>query len=248
MKNFLCSIAVLICAASLSTSFAVEANGLLVSVYKRTTGKKDVKTENYSGTDKSITLAVTVKNISLRKMPEGELRWKIMVKKGYGYITEKLTGVELIKPLHPSETVEILVGPAKVGEYHSGRASDYSIKEYKDKLDYEITIAQDEQELLRVGSDPDFAKSLNTDSRIAAGGLPKPRSDDAPKPLPIEAKPVETKPLIGKEETPAGQKPPTASVANSNPPPTLPVQSSPPAPEYSAARPFDFFNLGTKQK
>lgn len=255
MKNFVRAITVLVSAASMSPIFAVEMNGLQVNVYKRTSGKKEVKTEYYSGIDKSMTLAISIKNISLRKMPEGELRWNIFVKKGYGYVnvTEKMSGVELVKPLLPSETVEITVGPAKVGEYHSGKGSEYNYKEYKDRLDYEIIILQNEQELMRVGSDASFSKStkpFTPATRVAAlnGEKPNQNVDDGdvkagngagenpkpviatPKPIATAPKPTENKPLIGKED------------------PSPVVKASPPAVEYSATRPFDFFNLGGNGK
>ena len=254
MKTFFHSIAVLICAASLSPLLAAEGKGLLVNVFKRTTGKNDVKGEYYSGQEKNISLAISVKNTSLRNMPEGELHWAMLVYKGYSKLTERVTGVEAIKALKVSETVEITVGPVKVGEYRSKSDSQYSAgKEYKDKLDYEIIIMQGEQELLRMGSDESFAKStkpITQATRIAGvnGGQPKPKKEDAgdnfgngdgekpkpviatPKPITSAPKPAENKPLIGKED------------------PSPVVKASPPSAEYSATRPFDFFNLGGNGK
>ena len=253
MKTFFHSIAVLICAAFLSPLLAAEGNGLLVNVFKRTVGKSNVKSEYFSGKEQSINLAISVKNTSLRNMPEGELHWAMLVHKGYSKLTERVTGVETIKALKVSETVEITVGSAKVGEYHSGTASGYNYKEYKDKLDYEVIIMQGEQELLRMGSDESFAKStkpITQATRIAGvnGGQPKPKKEDAgdnfgngdgekpkpviatPKPITSAPKPAENKSLIGKED------------------PSPVVKASPPSAEYSATRPFDFFNLGGNGK
>ncbi len=255
MKTFFHSIAVLICAASLSPLLAAEGNGLLVNVFKRTIAKEDIKTDYYSGQEKSINLAISVKNTSLRNMPEGEVHWAMLVHKGYSKLTERVTGTETLKALKVSETVEITVGPVKVGEYRAKAESQYSAgKEYKDKLDYEIIIMQGEQELLRMGSDASFAKStkpITQATRIAAvnGERPKPKKEDAgdnfgnadgekPKPIVAGNKPVETKPLIGKEEPAPIVKPSPPVVAN----------TPPPAAEYSAARPFDFFNLGGNGK
>ena len=255
MKTFFHSIAVLICAASLSPLLAAEGKGLLVNVFKRTTGKNDVKGEYYSGQEKNISLAISVKNTSLRNMPEGELHWAMLVYKGYSKLTERVTGVEAIKALKVSETVEITVGPVKVGEYRSKSDSQYSAgKEYKDKLDYEVIIMQGEQELLRMGSDASFAKStkpIAQTTRIAGvnGGQPKPKKEDAgdnfgngdgenPKPVVVAIKPVETKPPINKEEPAPVVKPSPPIVAN----------TPPPSAEYSAAKPFDFFNLGGNGK
>jgi hypothetical protein len=179
-----------------------------------------------------------------------------LVKKGYSHLTEKQSGVETIKALKVSETVEITVGPAKVGDYHSGSASAYNYKEYKDKLDYQIIVTQDDQEILRTGSDPDFAKStkpIEIAKPVVAmgapkGGQPKPNKDDfgngeagKPKPGIAEVKPVEHKPLIGKEDPASSGKTPAPAVANTTPPP-----APQPVVEYSAAKPFDFFNLGGK--
>ena len=255
MKTFFHSITVLICAASLNPLLAAEGNGLQVNVFKRTVGKSDIKSEYYSGKEQSINLAISVKNTSLRNMPEGELNWAMLVRKGYSKLTERVTGVETIKALKVSETVEITVGPAKVGEYRSKSDSQYSAgKEYKDKLDYEIIIMQGEQELLRVGSEASFAKStkpITQTTRIAGvnGGQPKPKKEDAgdnfdngdgekPKPIVAGIKPVETKPPINKEEPAPVVKPSLPVVVN----------TPPPAAEYSATRPFDFFNLGGSGK
>ena len=184
-------------------------------------------------------------------MPECQLRWMLSVKKGYTSLTEKQTGVEVIKALRVSETVEIAVGPMKVGEYHSISVSSYSTsKEYKDKMDYEIIIAQGDQELLRVGSDANFAKSTKPITPVAGGvpvpirALPKIPGDEfgigdleKPKPIVAEVKPAELKPLIGKEDMPPVSITPTPSVV-------IP----PPQKEYSLAKPFDFFNLGGNRK
>jgi hypothetical protein len=254
MKTFFHSIAVLICVASLSPLLAAEGNGVLANVFKRTIGKSDIKAEYYSGKEQSINLAISVKNTSLRNMPEGELHWAMLVHKGYSKLTERVTGVETIKALKVSETVEITVGPAKVGEYHTGSASGYNYKEYKDKLDYEVIVMQGDQELLRIGSDASFAKStkpITQTTRIAGvnGEQPKPKKEDVgdnfgngdgekSKPIVAGIKPVETKPLINKEEPAPVVKPSLPVVVN----------TPPPAAEYSAARPFDFFNLGGNGK
>ena len=56
MKKFLCSIAMIICAAAVCPLLAVESNGLRVDVYKRSAGRTDAKTEYYSGKEQSINL------------------------------------------------------------------------------------------------------------------------------------------------------------------------------------------------
>lgn len=133
---------------------AEEKNGLQVTIARKTLDRNDRRTGSYyyysDRIDRTQGLKVTVKNVSFKGMPEGELTWTLLVKKYSGGTTEGYTGKETLKALKPAETVEMVIGSAEVRGWNdmSGQV--------KDKIEHQVVINQGGKETLRISSTPGF--------------------------------------------------------------------------------------------
>ena len=142
-------------------SLAEDKNGLSVLVTKTTLDKTGPRTNSgyYERTNKTQALKVTVKNISFKAMPEGEMTWKILVLGSY--LSSLYTGVEKVNALKPAETQELIIGAAQVTAWkdYSGRGGD--------KTEHQITIKQGDKEIIKTQTTPGFdgmAKRASTTS------------------------------------------------------------------------------------
>ena len=114
---------------------AEDRNGLSVLVTKTTLDKKDSRTSSYyERSNKTQALKVTVKNISFKPMPEGEMTWKILVVGTYS--STLYTGVEKVNALKPAESVEFILGSAQISGRQGSSWAD------KDKTEWQIIITQ----------------------------------------------------------------------------------------------------------
>lgn len=128
---------------------AEDKNGLSVLVTKTTLDKKDARTSSYyERSNKTQALKVTVKNISFKPMPEGELTWKILVVGSYS--STLYTGVEKVNGLKPAEAQELIIGAAQVSAWkdYSGRGSD--------KTEHQIAVTQGGKEIIKTQTTPGF--------------------------------------------------------------------------------------------
>lgn len=129
---------------------ADEKNGLSVLVTKTTLEKSGKRSEysSYERTNKTQALKVTVKNISFKPMPEGEMKWKILVVGSYS--STLYTGVEKVNALKPAESQELIIGAAEVTAWR-----DYSSRG-GDKTEHQIVIKQGNSEIIRTQTNPAF--------------------------------------------------------------------------------------------
>lgn len=233
---------------------AQEKNGLSVNVTKRTLNRNDKRSyAYYTRYDRTQGFKVVIRNTSLKPLPEGEVSWTILVRKAlYSNRTEKYVGTEKLKPLRPSESVELMVGAVPIEGYRYER-------DYKDDMEYELVMTHSGKETARFSSKPAFAA-------LAKGAIlmrnepeeetPAPRPDGArPTTNPSPATP--TTPI--QPRTPGAAAPtmpanpvaqpafpaatPPATAANTTPPATNTTPATPP----EEAQPFDFFNLNKKK-
>lgn len=142
---------------------AEDKNGLSVLVAKTTLEKRDTRStySSYERTNKTQALKVTVKNISFKPMPEGEMTWKILVVGSYS--STLYTGVEKVNALKPAETQELIIGSAQVSAWksYSGRGSD--------KTEHQITIKQGDKEIIKTQTTPDFDAMAKRASSPSSG-------------------------------------------------------------------------------
>ncbi len=147
------AIAVAILSFTLAHLMAEEKNGLRVTVAKTTLDRNDRRNTSYfysDRIDRTQALKVTVKNVSFKDMPEGEVQWKVLVKKYYGGTSEGSSGKETLKALKPAETVELVIGASQIrgwGDMSGG---------VKDKMEHQIVVMQAGKETIRAESTPAF--------------------------------------------------------------------------------------------
>lgn len=141
---------------------AEDRNGLSVLVTKTTLDKKDSRTSSYyERSNKTQALKVTVKNISFKPMPEGEMTWKILVVGTYS--STLYTGVEKVNALKPAETQELIIGAAQVSAWkdYSGRGSD--------KTEHQIAITHGDRAIIKTQTTPGFDAMAKRTSSSGAG-------------------------------------------------------------------------------
>jgi hypothetical protein len=253
----------LIAVSLLTTLLAFEAgaeerNGLLVNVSKRTLNRADRRdTVYYTQYDRTQGYKVTIKNTSLKALPEGEVNWTILVLKPVSGTTEKYVGTEKLKPLRSSETVELMIGAVPIGGYRYER-------DYKDEMEHEIVISHAGKETLRSSSKPSFAALAKRATLIETESETTDTASD-PAAAAMKRKAVPATPgtpaTPGAPATPAGPGiPATPATAGNSPAPTAPgtpaapgttppaaaAQPSAPIPPPESSQPFDFFNLKKK--
>lgn len=227
-----------------SFSSAEERNGVLLNVSKRTLNRADRRDVYYTRYDRTQGYKVTLKNTSLKALPEGEVQWTILVVKAAYGGTEKYTGKEKLKPLLPSETVELMVGAVPVGGYRIDR-------DYKDEMEHEIVVTHNGKETIRASSKPAFAALARNATLMTPEEEPEAVPGEAPAAAtatPKPASPAAMPPsLPGSPGAPAA--PPTASPtpAGAQPQPPPVAGQSQPYVDPSDTQPFDFFNLNKKK-
>jgi hypothetical protein len=267
MKNLLRLAAVLLMTLGFAlTAQAEEKNGLSVSVTKRTLNRSDRRDSfYYTRYDRTQGYKVTIRNTSLKPLPEGEVNWTILVRKmAYTNRTEKFVGTEKLQALRPSESVELMVGAVPIEGYRYER-------DYKDEMEYEIAIVHGGKETYKTSSKGNFA-ALTKGAVLMKNEEPEenPRgtkpAGTSPAPATRPATPAATRPAAS--TTPAA--PPTAPTAATTrpvpatprvtpatPPPTTPPATAattpatggttPPADAPADSAAFDFFNLNKKK-
>ncbi|HEV7868912.1 MAG TPA: hypothetical protein VGO90_14590 [Chthoniobacteraceae bacterium] len=131
---------------------AEEKNGVQLTVVKKTLDRNDVRGSYYytDRIDRTQGLKVTIKNVSFKPMPEGEVEWTIVVRKYYSSVVEGFTGVEKLKALRPADTEQMVMGAAQI----TGWAGYYDAA--KDKIEYQVIVKQGGAETIRTQSSASF--------------------------------------------------------------------------------------------
>lgn len=124
---------------------AEEKNGISINVSKTTIEKNDSRASGYSSgrINRTQGLKASIKNVSFKEMPEGEVTWTILVRKYYSTTIESYTGTEKLKSLKPAEIVEMTIGSAEISGY-----SDSGTQE-KDKIEWQVVVKQGGNELIK---------------------------------------------------------------------------------------------------
>lgn len=261
MKNLLtAATALVLTATAVPMASAEEKNGLMVNVTKRTLSRSDRReSASYTLYNRTQGYKMSVKNTSLKAMPEAEVTWTILVRKAeYSDRTEKYTGTEKVKALRPAETMEVMFGAVPISGYRYER-------DYKDEMDYEVSIVHAGKETIRMTTMPNFAavarRATLMDSELEDGAGSRnaaevantpPAATPAVPPMP----PTGVRPVAptapGYPMTPGtGVVPaaPATPLTPAAPPMPAPVTAAPANPQTVLppdAKPFDFFNLKKK--
>ena len=193
---------------------------------------------NYGGTvtRRKQTFKLDLKNIGIKPLPAGEIRWAVLVNQRSSGMT-KYEGVEPMKTLRSAEAAEIQVGEFTVASHKTY----YDVS--KSDIEYRIVIIHDGKETYRFASVADF-------SLLEKAATPVEKKEDVARAA--EAKvvaEVEKKPVIpavpgAPAAVPLPAAPGASAIVGGNaagtpkkPDPDEPVINRPPV---------DFFNLGGK--
>ena len=140
-------------AIAIGPAFAEEKNGLNLTVTKKTLERADSRMGPYyysDRIDRTQGLKVTMKNVSFKAMPEGEIDWTILVRKYYSNTIEKHSGKEKLKVLKPAETIDMTIGAAQISGW-----KDYN-SQAKDKIEFQVVVLHDGKETVRATSTSNF--------------------------------------------------------------------------------------------
>ncbi len=199
---------------------------LSVNVSRKTLDTRGPEPDtSYGGTvtRKKQTFKLDLKNVGIKPLPPGEIRWTVLVK-GRASLMTKYEGVEPLKALRSVEAIEAQVGEFTVASYKT--STDVS----KSDIEYRIVVVHDGKETYRFSSVADFAT-------LAKAATPLEKKEDV-------AKVADAKPAI--PAVPAVPSPvvPGAPALTGN---AAGAPKQPAAPEPVVTRPpVDFFNLGGK--
>jgi hypothetical protein len=130
---------------------AEERNGLSVTVAKKTLDRADRSSSYYyDRIDRTQGLKVTIKNMTFKELPEGEIDWMILVRQYGSTSIYKHSGKEKLKALKPAESAELLIGEAQITGWR-----DWG-NQWKDKIEYQVIVMQGGKETFRTASTNSF--------------------------------------------------------------------------------------------
>ncbi|MDQ3623222.1 MAG: hypothetical protein M3463_12135 [Verrucomicrobiota bacterium] len=129
-----------------------EKNGLSLSVSRKTLERADSRRTyyGYDRIDRTQGLKATIKNVSFKPMPAGEVEWTLLVRKHNSTFIERFTGKEKLQALKPAETAELVLGAAQITGYRDW------YDQAKDKLEYRVIVNQGGKETIRTTSTSAF--------------------------------------------------------------------------------------------
>jgi hypothetical protein len=157
MQNFLpakpwrplliAAIAITLCA------FTEDKNGMQISVTKVTLSRNDQRGAalNTNIIDRAQGIKVEITSTTFKDAPEGEIEWQILVRKNNSPIIESYSGVEKLKPLRRSDSVELTLGSVPILGMRDGAVLSM------DKVEWRIAIKRAGVEIYSATSTPGFA-------------------------------------------------------------------------------------------
>ena len=202
---------------------AEEKNGISLSVTKKTLDRNDTRTSYYYADriDRTQGLKAIIRNTTFKALPEGEVKWTILIRSYSSSVLQGSTGTEPLKALKTSETVEMILGAAQITGWKDGYDAA------KDKMDYQVIVSAGGEERVRMQSTPGFdalAKraSINRAAPSTGGGTNSQTPKRAPAATP--------KPVAAVTPRPAVQVPPSPFAApRATPAPATPAPKKPSA-------------------
>lgn len=169
--------------ASSVSLLAVEKNGVMLTVTKKTLDRSDTRSGYYSDRiDRTQGLKVSLKNMTFKPQKEGEVVWTILVRR-VGYTAPSgFTGSEPLKALQPSEGLDMVMGAAQITGW-----KDY-YDSAKDKMEYQVIVKQGGTEVVRAQSSANFDAIAKTATINKTQPAPPPAADEVAKPATPAAK------------------------------------------------------------
>lgn len=151
MKHLFSLLFTIVILAAGPSGLAEEKNGLSVTVAKTTLGRNDMRGGYYyDRIDRTQGLKATIKNTSFKPMPEGEIKWQILVRKYLTNVVDSYTGTEKLKALKTGESQEMVFGSAEITGWKDGVVME------KDKTEWQIVVTQGGVEMIKAQSTSSF--------------------------------------------------------------------------------------------
>ena len=130
-----------------------EKNGISLTVSKTTVDRADQRAGAYAYSthiDRTEALKLAIRNTSFKEIPEGEVKWEILVRKYLSTSIESTSGKEKLQALKPAEAAEIIIGGAQVEGWRDGTNM------YKDRIEWQVSIMVEGKELIKLNSTAAF--------------------------------------------------------------------------------------------
>ena len=198
---------------------ADEKNGVSLSVSKKTLDRNDTRTNYYYSDriDRTQGVKAIIRNTTIKPLPEGEVKWTILIRPYSSSALHGSTGTEPLKALKTSETVEMVLGAAQITGWKDGYDAA------KDKMEYQVIVSAGGEEKVRVQSTTGFdalAKRATINKAAASTG----RGAGSETPATKRAPAATPKPVAAATPRPAVQVPPSPFAApRATPAPATPA-------------------------
>jgi len=130
-----------------------EKNGLSLTVSKTTVDRADQRAGAFAYSthiDRTEALKLAIKNTSFKAIPEGDVKWEILVRKYLSTTIESTSGKEKLQALKPAESAEVIIGGAQIEGWRDGTNM------YKDKIEWQVSIMVEGKELIKLNSTSAF--------------------------------------------------------------------------------------------
>jgi hypothetical protein len=139
----------LLCVGS---GLAADKDGLQYDVQKTVLDKADTRgyDVNTSRLDRYMGLKVSLRNMTFKEMPAGDISWEILNRKYLSTTVELTSGTAKLQALKPSEKIDLTLGSANVQGYRDGAMR------HMDELEWQIVIKREGKEVFRANSTKSF--------------------------------------------------------------------------------------------
>lgn len=120
-------VAVMLLAFTLSAQ-AEEKNGIRVDVTKKTVERNDGPPSHAREIGRTMTLGVTIKNVSFADQPAGEVGWIVLVRRWTMSEVERLEifeGTEKLPALVRAQAIDMQLGEIKIGGHLHGTSKEH---------------------------------------------------------------------------------------------------------------------------
>jgi hypothetical protein len=154
-------------AFSVSVFAQQEQNGLQVEVSRKTMARNDVRTGYYDEQriNRTMALHVTVKNVSMKPFPAGEIDYSLLVLKVNYFPSHYLlySGTEALHALQIGESADVVIGAAEVNGFR-----DIGTQR-KDKMDYKVVIKHGNTQTAQLASNEGFDAIAASAEKVPSG-------------------------------------------------------------------------------
>jgi hypothetical protein len=155
--------------ATAAAAQAVEKNGYQYDVQKTVIERGDNRVYYTTQLDRLTGLKVSLKNITFKEMPAGEIAWEILNRKYNSTTLELTSGTEKLPAIKSGQKLDLTIGQANVRGYI------YGARRYVDELEWQLTVTREGKEELRINSTKNFDQLAKRAVRVDIPGSEPPK-------------------------------------------------------------------------